>query len=169
MDNVALDSLLADRAERQFWLKPIGPPKDHPDWDAPDDRVWSQSQIEVHFAKSPAKVAVGAIIIGNRVRYKKLIYVAQRLPLEEWGPTEVRSEYSRRRWPYPIKARNLTPEYGAVWNRYDLQPFALAREYNERHADDPARLGSINQGNDKTALPRPFAEYLIRCILEIAE
>jgi hypothetical protein len=168
MDSAALDSLLADGADRQFWLKPIGPPRDHPDWDAPDDRAWSHSPIEIHFARNPARVAVGAVIIAYRVRYQKLIYVAQRLPLAEWGPAEVRSEYSRRRWPYLIKGRNLTPEYGAVWNRYNLRPFELAREYNERYPDQPARLGSILRGNDKTAIPRPFAEYLIRCIRVIA-
>jgi hypothetical protein len=168
MDNNALDSLLTDGTERQFWLKPIGPPKDHPDWNSSDDRTWSQNDVEIHFAKSPAKVAVGAIIIAYRVRYQKLIYIARRLPLEEWGLAEVRSEYSRCRWPYLIKGRNLTPEYGAVWNRYNLQPFGLAWEYNERHPDQPARLGGILRGNDKTAIPRLFAEWLIRRICEIA-
>src|SRR5262249_5610449 len=167
MDNVALDFLLADGAERQFWLKPIGSPKDDPNWDTPEHRTWSQNEIEIHFARSPAKVAVGAIVIAYRVRVQKLIYVAQRLPLEEWGPAEVRSEYSRQRWPHIIKARNLTPEYGGVWDRHNLQPFALTREYNGIHSDQPVRLGSIQRGNDKTALPWPFAEYLIRRIREI--
>jgi hypothetical protein len=169
MDTIALDSLLGDGSDRQFWLKPVGPPKDHPDWDAPEDRTWSQSQVEIHFSRSPARVAVGAIIIAYRVRYQKLIYVAQRLPVAEWGPSEVRSEYSRRRWPHLIKVRNLTPQYGAVWNQYSLRPFELAREYNEHSLDQPARLGSILRGNDKTAIPRPYAECLIRCIREIPQ
>src|SRR4051812_2427871 len=108
MDNANLDALLVDESGRQFWLKPIGPPKDHPDWDAPETRTWTQSQIEIHFSKNPVRVAVGAIIIGYRVRIQKLIYVARRLPLEEWGPAEVRPEWARRRWPHLIKGRNLT-------------------------------------------------------------
>jgi hypothetical protein len=168
LDNITLDRLLGEKTDRQFWLKPIGPPKDHPDWDAPEHRVWTQSQIEIHFARNPAKVAVGAILIAYRVRIQKLIYVAERLPLAEWGGAEVRSEYSRKRWPYFIKSRNLTPEYGGVWNRYNLQPFALAKAYNEHHPDDPASLGSILRGNDKTPIPRAFAESLIRRIREIA-
>ncbi len=167
MDNDRLDSLLADSSNRQFWLKPIGPPKDHPDWDAPEHRTWSQSQVEIHFHKSPAKVAVGDIIIAYRVHYQKLVYVAQRLPRAEWGPDEVRSEYWRQRFPHLIKARNLTPRYGAVWDQYSLQPFELAREYNVLHPDDPAKLGSILHGNDKTAIPRRYAECLIQCIREI--
>jgi hypothetical protein len=112
-------------------------------------------------------VAVGAIIIAYRVRIRKLIYVARRLPVEQWGPAEVRSEYSRRRWPYFIKAQNLTPQYGGVWNKYELQPFALAKEYKRSHPDQPAHLGSIMHGNDKTEIPRAFAEYLIRRIREL--
>jgi hypothetical protein len=106
-------------------------------------------------------VAVGAIIIAYRVRVQKLIYVAERLPRTQWGPEEPRSEYSRQRWPHYIKARNLTPEYGGVWNHYNLQPFPLAREYNESHAEEPALLGSIQRGNDKVCIPPGFAEFLI--------
>jgi hypothetical protein len=167
MHNVTLDALLGDAADRQFWLKPVGPPKDHPDWAAPEHRTWTQRDIEVHFAKSPARIAAGAVIIAYRIRIQKLIYVATRLPREEWGPAETRPEWSRRRWPHLIKARNLTPEYGSVWDRHQLQPFALAREYNELDPDQPARLGSILRGNDKTSLPRPFAEFLIRRIREL--
>src|SRR5262249_44521740 len=76
MANVALDPLLPDSPEGQFWLKPIGPPQDHPDWNAPEHRTWSHSPIEVHFSRNPVRVAVGAIIIAYRVRYQKLIYVA---------------------------------------------------------------------------------------------
>lgn len=64
MDNTALESLLSDSNEQQFWLKPIGPPRDDPEWDAPEHRTWSHSPIEIHFARSPAQVAVGAIIIA---------------------------------------------------------------------------------------------------------
>jgi hypothetical protein len=167
MDNISLDRLLASGSERQFWLKPIGPPKDHPDWDAPVDRAWTEREIEIHFAKTPARVVVGAIIIAYRIRVQKLIYVAERLPLAEWSPEGVRSEYARRRWPYYIKARNLTPEYGEAWNRYNLQPFPLAAEYNESHEQEPARLGAILRGNDKASIPVGFAHLLIRRIRDI--
>ena len=28
MDNITLDRLLGEKTDRQFWLKPIGPPKE---------------------------------------------------------------------------------------------------------------------------------------------
>jgi hypothetical protein len=167
LDNTSLDRLLAEAADRQFWLKPIGPPKDHPDYHAPEHGTWTEREIEIHFNRSPARVAVGAILIAYRVRIQKIIYVAERLPLAEWSLERTRSEYSRRRWPYYIKARNLTPEYGAVWDRHNLQPFPLAREYSESHPGEPVRLGSILRGNDKVAIPRAFAEVLIRLIRDL--
>ena len=97
--------------------------------------------VEIHFSKTPAKVAVGDVLIGYRVRYVKLIYVAERLPIAEWGPMEVRSEYNRQRWPYYIKARNLTPGYGNVWKQFSIQPFALAKEYKTHSIQRTPALG----------------------------
>ena len=115
LDNNSLDTILNDTRIRQYWLKPIGFPKDHPDWDTDETRTWTESQIEIHFAKSPAKIAIGAIVIAYRIHYSKLLYVAERLPVAEWEKAEERSEYSKRRWPHHIKGRNLTPEYARVW------------------------------------------------------
>ena len=168
MDDKSLDKLLKDVRKRQFWLKPIGPPKDHPDWDAVESRTWTENEIEIHFAKNPVKIAVGAVLIAYRVRLSKLIYVAERLPIAEWSNEEGRSEYSRRRWPFYIKARNLTPEYGSVWNQHSLKPFKLAKVYNQLHPFQPVRLGSILRGNDKASIPCGFAEYLIRRIRDLA-
>lgn len=164
MDNQTLDDLLKDGRRRNFWLKPVGWPKDHPNWDAEDYSVWTQPQLEVHFHENPVRIAVGDILIAYRVRYSRLIYVAERLPKEQWGAEEVGSEYERRRWPHYIKARNLTPGYGAVWKRMCLQPFPLAEAYNRVHPTEPARLGPIQRGKDKASMPRAFAEFLIRLI-----
>ena len=164
MDSTSLDKLLNDPSKRQFWLKPIGYPKDHPEWDAFESRKWTQSQIEVQFAKSPATIALNDIIIAYRIKLSTLIYVAERLPVSEWGKLENRPEYDKKRWPHCIKARNLTPEFGNVWKQHSFQPFALAKEYNSTHPKDPVHLGSIQRGNDKAAIPRAFAEFLIRLI-----
>jgi hypothetical protein len=167
VDDKSLDHLLKDGRERQFWLKPIGPPKDDPDWGAEEHRTWTEAELEIHFSKNPVNVAVGAVLIAFRVRYSKLIYVAERLPVAEWSKEEVRSLYSRRRYPYYIKARNLTPEYGKVWNQFCLQPFPLAEQYNVISRENPAQLGSIKRGNDKARIPTGFAELLIRSIRKI--
>src|SRR5262245_54774347 len=114
MDQVTLQPLIGKG--RQFWLKPVGPPKDHPDWGADEVRTWPHPEIEVHFTRNPVQIAVGAIVIAYRIRLRTLIYVAQRLSAAEWTTEEEkRSEYWRERYPYYFKARNLTPEFGASW------------------------------------------------------
>jgi hypothetical protein len=147
LDATSLDKLLNDSRDRQFWLKPIGFPKDHPDWDVFETRKWTECEIEIHFAKTPARIAVGAVLIAYRIHVSKLIFVAERLPMTKWSAPENRSAYSKRRWPYYIKGLNLTPEYGSVWNRYSFQPFTLAKEFNAEHSEDPVHLGGIQRGN----------------------
>ena len=168
MDRNCLEELLNDSRERQFWLKPVGPPRDHPDWAAEDERTWIENELEIHFHTTPVQIAPGGVLIAYRVRYSTLIYVAERLPVNEWSQAEVRSEYWRDRFPYYIKARNLTPEFGMAWKRFDIRPFPLAKAGNEFHPEDPARLGSILRGNDKARIPRWFAESLIRRIRDTA-
>jgi hypothetical protein len=167
VDNTSLDQLLGDKRERHYWLKPVGPPKDHPDWGVEENRTWTEDQVEIHFAKSPARIAVGAVIIANRVRYSQLIYVSERLPVDQWAEPEIRSAYSRQRWPFHVKACNLTPEFGRSWNAHALHPFMLARAYNVYVPDNPVHLGSIRRGNDKARIPRRFGEFLIRLIREL--
>lgn len=168
MDNKRLDELLSDKRKRQYWLKPVGPPKDHPDWGAEENKTWTEGQVEIHFAKSPVRIAVRDIIIAYRVRYSKLIHVAERLPVDQWTDPEIRSAYSRQRWPFHIKARNLTPEYGGSWNEHALQPFMLARAYNVYVPDDPVHLGSTQRGKDKARVPRLFGGFLIRLIRDMS-
>ena len=48
-----LDELLNDQSDRQFWLKPIGPPRDRPEWDEEEYRVWTQSEIEMGVTGAP--------------------------------------------------------------------------------------------------------------------
>jgi hypothetical protein len=164
MDNNSLDTLLNDTRKRSYWLKPIGWPTDHPDCDAIETRNWTEPQIEIHFAKGPAKIALGDIIIAYRIRYKNLLYVAERLPVTEWTQAEKRSAYEMQRWPHHIKARNLAPEFAGAWKRFGFDPFSLKEEWNKIHPEDPVKLGSILRGNDRASIPRKFGELLIRLI-----
>lgn len=164
MDNDSLDLLLTNASKRQFWLKPIGWPQDHPYWDLIEDRVWTQDQIQIDFSDDPVQVAVAGVVIVYRINISQLCFVAERLPVADWTAKEPRSAEQLRRWPHYIKARNLTPQFGRVWKQYDLHPFPLADEYNRLHPENTVTLGNIQFGGDKLQIPQAFAEFLIRHI-----
>ena len=164
MDNSSLDVLLKDAHKKQFWLKPIGAPKWHRDWPLAETRKFTEDQIEVHFHDNPVKIAVAAIVIAYRIRYAKLIYVAERLPRALWDKPEWRAAEWVKHFPHYIKAHNLTPEYGAVWKEHNFKPFTESKKYNELHPEDPVSLGAIKFGADKVTIPQGFAELLIRLI-----
>jgi hypothetical protein len=164
LDTSSLDVLLKNAHKKQFWLKPIGAPKWHKDWPLAESRKWTEDQVEIHFHDDPVKIAVGAIVIAYRIRYAKLIYVAERLPVNRWGKPEWRAPEWVKHFPYYIKATNLSPEFGGAWKRHNFKPFTLAKEYNILHPEDPASLGAIKFGADKVAIPQGFAELLIQLI-----
>jgi hypothetical protein len=167
MDNNSLDMLLNNSCQKQYWLKPIGWPQDHPYWDFIEDRIWTKDQIQIDFSDNPVQIAVSGVVFVYRINCSKLCFVAERLPRAEWTEKEPRSAEQLRRWPHYIKARNLTPEFGRVWKQHDLQPFPLAREYNELRPEDCVTLGKIQFGGDKVQIPQEFAEFLMRRICDV--
>lgn len=163
MDNNGLDDLLNDRRERHFWLKPIGLPG------VPMQRIeeWPEPEVEIVFVHHVNDIADGDILIAYRTGLSRLIYVAERLPeSQRTTPRENRSEENRLRYPFAIKARNLTPEYGACWSEFNHRPFTLANELNPLHPEDPAQLGRLQHHSDRAPVPRWFAERLIGRIRE---
>src|SRR5258708_39924465 len=111
MDNAMLDAILKDGGERQFWIKPTGLP-DRPMAQQPE--IWTDSTLEIHFAKKPVRVAVGDILVAFRTGVSKLIYVAECCgPVQEFTEEQKQEKDWRRRWSWFVKAQNLTPVYGA--------------------------------------------------------
>jgi hypothetical protein len=165
LDNISLDRLLEDASERRFWLKPIG----LPGLDMPRIEAWTESEIEINFVSNTDGIAEGDILIAWRTGASNLIYVAERLPQSQWTTErDIFEPEILQRYPYYFKSKNLTPEFGGVWDRFGLRPFSLAREYNELHPDtDPIVLGALQHGADRLCIPRAFAEYLIRRIRAI--
>jgi hypothetical protein len=165
LDNDSFDQLLADRQERNFWLKPIGPPHYHPDYHKEDHRTWEQDPVEIHFARRPGRIEKGDILIAYRIRIGKVLYVAECLTAPELASDEqVRQEPYRGQFRWSFQAHNFTREYGRHWERFNIRPFPLARKYNEEHSDEPASLGAIMHGGGQALIPRGFAVLLIKKI-----
>jgi hypothetical protein len=165
MDCATLSEVLGDAGRRrQFWLKPTGDPEKPPDTQA----VFNQSRVGVEFAQRPRAIGIGDVLILYRIGVSKVTCVARCLTeAEEVTGWELRREPWRERWPWSVEAQNLSPQYGAVWNEFELQPFPLAAEYNRRHREAPQNLGALQRGLDKVKIDYRFAEFLIRRIIEL--
>src|SRR5207249_3082531 len=122
-----LSTLLENRRGRQYWLKPIGLPGLPIENRQPE--VWPECELEIHFAKDPAAVEVGDVLIAWRTGASKLIYVAERLPGGPYPNEDMTlPEWVRKRYPLFYKAKNLTPAYAMEWNKYRLKPFTLVKK-----------------------------------------
>lgn len=169
MDNNNLNRLLQDRSERQFWLKTVGPPQDHPDWEREETRTWEENPVETHFGRRLSHDFQSDIIIAYRVRIRKLIYIAQcNGGLQEATAEQIQRQAYRQRWRWSCWGTNLTPDYGRIWNRpkININPFVLGRQYSEATPNNPVNLRPV-WGNGIVCIPRPFAELLVRQIQQL--
>ena len=137
---------------KKYFLKPVG----YAEKPFEVSRILDLSIEKLHFAKRPAAVEVGDIIICYGVGTRKLL-----------GYFEVISEVinlgNGSRWQWEVEAKNLFPKYSAQWNQFDLTLSKIRADYSGsiltyRGGDS---LGSLNRGVDKIRLNEDFAHYLI--------
>lgn len=164
MDNGSLNQLLEDGRKRQFWLKPVGDPERPPSAQTP----FSNKNVVIDFARPPHAVEIGDILIVSVVGLSKVVYVAECTSTpREATEADIQREAWRQRWCWSVDGTNLTPNYGGVWSRYNLKPFALVSEYNELSPDDQQSIGTLKFGNDKARVSRELAEFVVRKIMQL--
>jgi len=164
MDNASLTRLLSDDRVREYWLKPTGNPERPPEVHT----VFNQARVRVEFRERPRSVRIGDILILYRIGVSMITCVTECLTAPVYvTQEELQTEPWRERWPWSVETRNLTPEYGSVWNEYDLQPFPLVREYNQLHPEEPQGLGALQFSKDKVKIRRRFAEFIMQRIIQL--
>jgi hypothetical protein len=120
MDDANLKELLRDTSNRLFWLKPWGS-RDFPDQpDAqPGTQFFAAPQLQITFAKSKNAPSIqeGDIFLVYHVRMPpmdapKLVCVTEATSTPSYPTTEqLRKQLWRTKWPWYVRARNLTPTY----------------------------------------------------------
>lgn len=161
MDNERLEPILTDGSNRTFWLKPVGLPGSRAD----GQEYWDADPLRVDFAVRPVAVEVGDVLLAFRIGDSQLIYIAECVAgMREATLEEIERSTNRARWRWYIEARNLTREFGRLWQQYDLRPFQLVAEYNALHTAEPENINGLAFGRDKLRVSRPFAEFVIRMI-----
>ncbi|HEY1014438.1 MAG TPA: hypothetical protein VGE07_17145 [Herpetosiphonaceae bacterium] len=164
MDDQSLTEILCSLEGRQLWLKPVG----EPGQPVGEGERYDGASLRIDFARQPAAVAAGDLLLVYRVGLGKLATVAECLePPAEAGAEEQRREPGRERWRWSVRCRNRSPEYAARWLEHDLRPFELARAYGELQPNDRPRLGAINFGSDKLRLSLGFGAWLLHQIIAL--
>lgn len=137
---------------KKYFLKPVG----YAEKPFEGSRILNLSIEKLHFARRPAAVNVGDILICYGVGSTKLL-----------GYFEVISNVinlgNGSRWEWEVEGKNLYPKYSAKWNQFDLTLSKMRSKYSGsiltyRGGDS---LGSLNRGADKIRLNEDFAHYLI--------
>lgn len=136
----------------KYFLKPVG----YSEQPFSENRTLNSSIEKLHFAKRPAAVNVGDVLICYGVGTTKLL-----------GYFEVISDVinlgNGSRWEWEVEGRNLYPNYSLNWNKFNLTLSNLQSNYSNKvltHAGGET-LGSLQFGSDKICLNESFAKYLI--------
>jgi HKD family nuclease len=142
------------KSDIRYFIKPVG-------WsDRPfsTNRSLSNNIEKLHFSKrKPSAVRVGDILICYAVGTTKLL-----------GYYEVIEEpvflEGADRWPWEVKAKNLSIDYSQRWNFFNNTISSILSTYD---STEPITfvggksLGALNFGADKIRLTEEFAKHLI--------
>lgn len=140
---------------KKYFIKPVG-------WSENPfsiNRKLSASIEKLHFAKRPAAIEIGDIIICYGVGTRKLL-----------GYFEVISDVinlnDNSRWEWEVEAKNLYPKYSNKWNDFNLTLSQLQSNYSGTVLTyaGGGTLGGLQRGLDKIRLDQQFANYLIGII-----
>lgn len=142
----------------RYFLKPIG-------WtDNPFDenRVLDAGIIEMHFSKRrPNAVRVGDILICYGVGSTKLLgyFKVNTAPYFD--------DSDSPRWPWRVKAENLSPVYGQAWASKSNTLYHVRELYGDNKVltyVGGKSLGALQFGADKVQLNEDFAKFMISLI-----
>jgi len=159
--------------EISYWLKPIGASNDP----VLEDRLFGNHFDRMHFSKtSPTGVKPNDILITYGVGTTKVlsIYEVTTSPIHV-TQEEIDEEGADwiERWPWYVNAKNLTPNFGGNWPKYNLYISSLKEKYLDTYPNENITavggktLGALNYGHDKLKLSPRFAKYIIDLVVTI--
>ncbi len=164
MDNANLKDVLENTEGRQFWIKQWGDPNRPIDFEL---QSTTDIEIPIDFSLEPHAVQIGDIVIIHRIKLAKIMLVAE-VSAEPYKTTneELQKEKWRRKWPWRLHTKNLTPDFGSQWREHSLKTFALAKEFNQENSQNKAKIGRLNFGAH-VRVNGDFAKFVIGKIITL--
>ncbi|MDX8571477.1 NgoFVII family restriction endonuclease [Elizabethkingia sp. HX QKY] len=155
----------------KFWLKPIGVTENP----VTEDRLFNSLEDKLNFSKlRPNGVKPNDILIAYGVGTSKIlsIYRVTSFP-KSATQEEIAQDSWMQRWPWHVKADNLTPEFGSTWPTHNLWINSLKNEFLAINPNEAITavggktLGALNFGKDKLMLSPGFAKFMIDKVVTI--
>lgn len=152
-----------------YWLKPIGVTH----YPIPETRLYDAQHEDMHFSKlRPNGVKPGDILIVFAVGSTKIVSLFKVLSYPEHvTQEEIDEEDWLERWPWYVKAENLTRNFGANWGNNNLLTGDLRDEYLNQYPHNDITFvggqtfGALNFGKDKLKLSPDFAHFIIKRVV----
>jgi hypothetical protein len=164
MDNITLQSVLPGSQRRHFWIKTMGIPGKEPDL----RELFVGPDLTVEFSSQPFSIEIGDILIVHKIVVSKVAYIAEcRSAPREVTSEEIKRHSYKQRWNWTMDLRNLTPDYGRYWAKYNIRPFTLVKSYNELFPMDKQKLGSLQWGGGHQQISSKFGAFLLQKIIDI--
>lgn len=157
VSNFIRHKIVETKTDIRFFIKPVG----FSDEPFETTRTLSSDTEVMHFSKRrPNSVRIGDILICYGVGTTKLL-----------GYFEVISEpyiwNHSSRWPWAVKAKNLSPKYSKSWMSFDNTISSIQATFDTRFTVTYVggkTLGALQFGADKIRLSEEFANHLLSII-----
>jgi hypothetical protein len=163
MDSETLRPIIAAAPARTFWLKRVGDPK------APleQDTKYRLNRVKLDFAKKPATLQVGAIVISYSLGEPRVLYIAEcYTPVRQASP----AERAQVHWPangrWTMWGINLTPQYGSCWSEHDVY---LEQIYAAFQLEQPEGLEPLDISRAEQRISPAFGAYVMRHIIGLEQ
>ena len=148
-----------------YWLKPYGTTDDP----VQDTMRFDEDPFEVTFAKGVKNIKEGDVLVVYAVGSKRIlsVYVST-------GVHGIKTQFKNPRdakWPHYVVCKNLTPEFGANWARFNLTLDYLRNAYLHLYIGGVVRPGSkdfriLQWRMDRIKLDRHFTEFVIEEVMK---
>ena len=162
MDNNALNAILSDAHNRQFWIVLWGDPTHSPDDDA---QIFDEPFYDHGFSREVRNLQIGDILFVHRIKISKIIFVGEVVGEPRKSRADEKEDW-RKHWMWSVALKNLTTTYGIHWRRRAQRTFALKDQFNELNPQNPVKIGRLLFGSH-VQIPESFARFLLAEIVNI--
>lgn len=152
----------------RYWLKPLGS-KEHP---FSEDKVMTNVNQRLDFAKRPISISVGDIVICYGVGVRKILSVFKiTKPFRAATNIEKKKNKNYERWNWCVESKNMTRVFGGEWSKHELTLSRLGKEYlklypGKKLTTHSQSLGALRYHADKLELSEEFAFFIIGKVMD---